>query len=520
MSHIGRLVFLVSLLWLGFSAPRAQVALAAIPTDPIDSLFVAMVPAGFPVNLDLLTDGNRQFIAYYNSDHSMVVGSRTLDSDKFSLKVLPTKIGWDPHNYVVIELDDQGHLHVSGNMHAVPLIYFRTEVAGDISTLVQVPNMVSKEREARVTYPRFFKMPTGELYFVHRLGGSGDGVWYYNKYDSRPDKRSWSSLYNGAPLFSNAGSVNAYFGSRYHPGDDGRFHISFVWRDSPDVSSTHDLSYIRTRGPNLDAWETARGEPLSLPITVSEKKVSVDPVPTKQGLTNQSNQMGFDSKGRPVISYHRYDSKGISQAYNARWSEAKGAWDLVQTSDWKDYTWKVGGTGSLPKLIVINSVIIEDGKLTQYWDHPTYGSGKWILNEETLKPTATIPLTSTPGGGEGQVKAGTMEIRFQFGRGKSDEPGIFYALRRYTLPANGTNKPNPVPPDTRLMLLKFRDESTSIRKASILPPLQNQSKIRFENAQVNFIRFGKEADNGSAYDTRGRSRLILVPVQDERPVAK
>ena len=45
---------------------------------------VAPVTAGFPVRFCLLTDGNRQYVAYYDADHQMTIASRMLDSEACS----------------------------------------------------------------------------------------------------------------------------------------------------------------------------------------------------------------------------------------------------------------------------------------------------------------------------------------------------------------------------------------------------------------------------------------------------
>ena len=136
---------------------------------PIDE-----VPAGFPVGFSLLTSGNRQHVAYYNADHQMTVASRDLDSETWTKTHLPSKIGWDSHNYITMVEDDDGHLHLSGNMHCVPLIYFRTTRPGDTTSFQQIKTMVGPE-ELRCTYPNFMRGPDNELIFHYRTGSSGKG---------------------------------------------------------------------------------------------------------------------------------------------------------------------------------------------------------------------------------------------------------------------------------------------------------------------------------------------------------
>lgn len=48
-------------------------------------------------------------------------------------------------------------------------------------------------------------------------------------------------------------------------GPDGYFHMAWMWRDTPDVSTNHLLSYARTK--DYVNWENVNGVKLSLPLT-------------------------------------------------------------------------------------------------------------------------------------------------------------------------------------------------------------------------------------------------------------
>jgi len=122
-----------------FNAQAAETGKAATRAQKDDlkveeSLDISTVPAGFPVGFCLLTQGHRQYVAYYDAKRRMTVASRTLKENKWQYQVLPSKIGWDSHNYITMTIDDEGYLHLSGNMHCVPLIYFRTTKPWDITT--------------------------------------------------------------------------------------------------------------------------------------------------------------------------------------------------------------------------------------------------------------------------------------------------------------------------------------------------------------------------------------------------
>jgi hypothetical protein len=223
-------------------------------------------------------------------------------------------------------------------MHNNGLTYYRTQVPAAIETLEQVPAMVGRE-EKRCTYPMFLTRTDGLLLFRYRSGGSGNGRDYFNAYDE--SDRSWRRLFE-EPFFDGEEKRSAY---AHQPilGPDGRYHSSWVWRDTPDCSTNHDLGYARSS--DLIEWETIDGRSIALPIRLDTPGIVVDPVPVEGGLLNGTGRVGFDSRGRPILAYYKYDPAGRSQAFVAR--HEGDAWRIRQVSDWDD-RFELTGRGSLP----------------------------------------------------------------------------------------------------------------------------------------------------------------------------
>src|SRR5213078_2177994 len=128
--------------------------------------------SGHPVAFSLITRGDQQLAAFFDANRMMAVAQRTLGSATWTTATLPTMLGWDSHNYVTMAVDADGFIHVSGNMHNVPLIYFRSTRAMDVTSLQRVTSMVGTN-ESSCTYPQFFQGPSGGLVFAYRDGGSG-----------------------------------------------------------------------------------------------------------------------------------------------------------------------------------------------------------------------------------------------------------------------------------------------------------------------------------------------------------
>ncbi|MDP6545393.1 MAG: BNR repeat-containing protein [Phycisphaerae bacterium] len=395
-----------------------------------ESLDISRVPAGFPVGFCLLTSGQRQYVAYYDEQHRMTVAFRTLDAKTWKYQILPPRVGWDSHNGVTMALDDDGYIHLSGNMHCVPLIYFRMSKPWDITSFERIKAMTGKN-ERRCTYPHFMRGGKGEFIFHYRDGGSGNGNEIYNIYDRKT--KTWRKLLD-RPLTDGRGKMNAYMiGPGLGP--DGYFHMTWVWRNTPDCATNHDVSYARSK--DLVQWETITGRAIQLPIRLDTKGLIVDPVPVKGGIINGAGRAGFDSQKRVLISYHKFDSNGKTQVYIARFEGGK--WKSYQVSKW-DYRWYFKGYGSIIHEIGVGAPVAAPGGLLHVpFRHPKQGRGRLVIDAKTLKLVKVIPpIRSTMPAAIKKLESTFkgMGVRTTGDRGKCDTPGVRYILRWETLEAN------------------------------------------------------------------------------------
>ena len=414
-----------------------------------ESVDVAEVWAGHPVGFALLTHRTHQFVAFYDTRRQTTVATRALGSERWQSVRLDSRVAWDSHNYIVMAVDNAERLHLAGNMHSDPLRYWRTRAPLDIATSERIPSMVGQQEE-RCTYPRFLKGPNNTLVFNYRDGGSGNGRRFFNVYSEKT--QTWRRLIDG-PLFEGGGRMNAYFrGPRRDR--SGTYHVAWVWRDSPDCATNHDLSYARSR--DLVHWETSRGEPLTLPLTIQNGEV-VDPVPIRGGLLNSNIRIGFDRQDRVILTYHKFDAEGYSQVYNARLEG--GTWRIYRTSDWT-YRWWFHAGGSILQEITVSPVVpASDGSLSQRWRHAKYGSGRWRLDETTLTPQGELPDDDVLPADllRAESTHPNMAVRTAADLGEPTEPGVRYMLRWETLPANRDyERRGDLPAPTMLKLLKLR----------------------------------------------------------------
>lgn len=406
---------------------------------------VDRVWAGHPVGFFLLTAGDHQYVAYYDADRVMTVASRELSQDVWTKQRLDSKVAWDSHNGIVMARDAAGRLHLAGNMHVHPLVYFRTAQPDDITTFQAIHRMVGRDEE-RCTYPQFISRPDGALIFFYRDGASGRGRQFFNLY--HVESETWQRLFD-APMWDGGEEMSAY-PSGPILGPDGWWHVCWMWRDTPDCATNHTLCYARSR--DLEHWETISGRPLSLPITPDNAEVIVDATPVGGGMINIGHRVGFDHERRPILTYHRYDDAGRSQIFAARWEQE--AWSIRPISDW-EYRWEFGGGGTIVGEISADPIRPDGaGLLQQEYHHSRYGSGTWILDETTLSirevrriaPVLPVALRAVESSFPGmQVRTASDAGRAARGR---------YILRWETLPPN-RDRPRdpPYPPPSRLEVI-------------------------------------------------------------------
>jgi len=410
---------------------------------------VAPAWSGHSVGYCLLTHDERQYAAFYDDERRMTVAMRDVSSSDWAFKRLKSRVGWDSHNYITMCMDAEGFLHLSGDMHGDPLVYYRSERPFDIDSLARREAMVGRD-ERRCTYPQFLTTAAGDLLFLYRDGGSGDGVQLLNRYDAA--SKTWSRRLS-TPLFDGLGRVSCYPEGPVL-GPDGYLHLIWVWRATGACETNHLLCYARSK--DMAQWETAGGEPIALPMSPESAATLIDPVPIEGGMINESTVVGFDAEGRTILSYHKFDADGNTQIYNARWEESQ--WKIHRASDWK-HRWFFSGGGTIEVDVDLGPVTVSrDGSLLQGYKHVEYGDGVWVLDEMSLKPTASIR------GGTGllahhNTPASTypdMKVRWKEDESRRDFDGCRYFLRWEAPLANRDARKETVAEPEMLRVYKVR----------------------------------------------------------------
>jgi hypothetical protein len=268
----------------------------------------------------LVTSGNIQYIAYYDKDQFVVLGKRKTGDKHWQLKRTPYQGNTaDAHNTISIMTDAAGYLHMTWDHHGNPLNYCRSKLPGSLEMSSKLP--MTGLNEQKLTYPEFHKLPSGEIIFLFRDGQSGKGNLVINAYDSKAAK--WTQLHNN--LIDGEGKRSAYWQTCVDT--KGTIHISWVWRESPDVASNHDMCYARSSDKGK-TWTKSTGEIYQLPITAATAEYAAR-IPQKSELINQTSMFANPAGDPYIATYWREQGDSIPQYHIVY--KAGDKWETMNT---------------------------------------------------------------------------------------------------------------------------------------------------------------------------------------------
>lgn len=240
----------------------------------------------------LTTYEDYQFTAYYDEESNLVLGKRKHNSDQWDIRKTRyngnTK---DAHNSISIAVDGDGFLHVSWDHHDTKLRYAVSKTP--LGLELGEEQQMTGEEEGKVSYPQFYNLSNGNLLFLYRSGQSGRGRLIANSYDLKD--KNWRQIHQN--LIDGQNERNAYWQSTVD--QQGNIHLSWVWRETWDVSTNHDIGYAISKDKGL-SWERSNGDKYELPITAQTSEYAWK-IPENSSLINQTS-MTTDEEGNPFIA--------------------------------------------------------------------------------------------------------------------------------------------------------------------------------------------------------------------------
>lgn len=393
-------VFATIILFNSYAATAQEVTVTTTPVKVADSIY--RVPAGrngwaynsvngvvFRKN-SLVTYQDTQYIAFYDSAKNVVLGKRKIGESTWVLRTSPyTGNTTDAHNSISIIVDGAGYLHVSWDHHNNALHYARSTAPGALTLGAQTA--MTGRNETSVSYPEFYTLPNGDLMFFYRDGASGNGNTVLNRY--KISSRTWTQVQSN--LISGEGARSAYTQTTIDR--FGYIHVSWVWRESSNVASNHDMNYAVSYDGGV-TWKKSTGTSYSLPI-VQATAEKIATIPQNSDLINQTS-ITTDEDGKPYIATYWKETNGAAPQYHIIYKSASG-W-AVENLGFRTQNFSLAGIGtqvipiSRPQLLVwkrgnyIKAVVvfrdIERNKRLSLATNDSLGVAGWRLIDAGTDP--------------------------------------------------------------------------------------------------------------------------------------
>ncbi|WP_426059256.1 BNR repeat-containing protein [Hymenobacter sp. B1770] len=240
----------------------------------------------------VVSHGQDQYTAYYDSTGHVTLAKRRLPAGPWQVQRTPYQGNVkDAHNVISLMVDGAGFVHLSFDHHNNPLRYCRSKAPRSLELTELLP--MTGNQEQKVSYPEFHRFPNGDLLFMYRDGGSGNGNLVLNRY--RSQTQQWTRLHD--VLIDGEGQHNAYWQACIDL--KGNIHLSWVWRESPNVASNHDMAYARSTDGG-QTWQKSTGAAYRLPITEATAEYAAR-IPQNSELINQT-AITTDAAGAPYIA--------------------------------------------------------------------------------------------------------------------------------------------------------------------------------------------------------------------------
>jgi hypothetical protein len=378
-----------------------------------------IVPRGSQWNFgpgSLWTHQGWQYAAYWDDACQVSVARRQLPDGAWSAVSLPgyqrtatvdrgkggeiSQGFGDGHEKVAMGISADGFIHLSFDHHLSTLRYrtSRLPVAADPTAHPWSSDLFGPVQDhlggpvlESVTYPKFVADGTRLVLYLRLGGGSGSANSHFFDYEagrwtinteaaSQVIDRNWSG---------GDRTVNAY------PHElvihNGRRHLTWCWRDTPDSRTSHDLCYAYSDDQGK-TWRNNDGDLIATTgvhfITADSPGVAVWNIPTRTRYRN-GGSMTLDTAGRvhvlvqgehgSPVHFHRDPATG-------RWGRSEvevqgvliagpGASVFVIT---EDGLWRASAHdfGKLERLVAGHAALFEDSAMAV--DRMRPGQDGWV----------------------------------------------------------------------------------------------------------------------------------------------
>ncbi|MGB7325118.1 MAG: BNR repeat-containing protein [Rubripirellula sp.] len=348
--------------WFMLASPVLAADLECIGNTTVDTraLTFAEGPAarfGLTVNgrshqqQALTTHRGYQYAAYVDADRQICLGRRQLPGDhweiiRFTDHRFKTN---DSHNTAVVGIcENDGTIHLAFDHHATPLNYRVSKIGvaneperfdWDASLFGPISRSLgSIPASDRVTYPRFFSSPDGNLMLYYRSVTSGNGDGFIERYDGK--QHDWLPGY-GKFIARDIGIHRhgdqtsdlrcPYMDPLTFAGN--RLHATWVWRDRferTNPQNQHDLCYAYSDDFG-QTWQNTAGDTIGQtntnPVHLGTTGLVAYPISQDKQISNQ-NTLHVQEDGSVHVVLKAIDDEVSERRYHHYWRDVAGRWNV------------------------------------------------------------------------------------------------------------------------------------------------------------------------------------------------
>lgn len=300
-----------------------------------------------------------QYLAYYNEDRRVCISRRKLPAGNWkTIQFLDYDFkSNDSHNVVSLGIcPNDGTIHLAFDHH-VHSLHYRVSKKGlasnpksmewSAASFGPIIDELEENKPIKITYPKFWQTPEGNLQMNYRVRGSGNGDRILVDYNAKTGKwENTRQIDSALGMFEDQlgkSETRCSYPNGYDYDTNGRLHETFVWRENSQ-GANHDLMYVYSDDRGF-TWKNNDGKLLDEVINVNSPGIVVQSIPRVLGLMNDHGQV-IDSKGRVhVVMFHctkeTIEAAGsklgatrwgprAAQRYFHYWRDEHGKWNSLQ----------------------------------------------------------------------------------------------------------------------------------------------------------------------------------------------
>lgn len=297
----------------------------------------------------LVTSRGYQYVTYFNADRRLCVGRRKLPDGPWDVFAFEDHFfqSNDSHNAAVLGIcEKDGTVHLAFDHHADQLNY-RVSQLGVAHKPEQHPweadlfgevqhTLGSVTPAKRVTYPRFFPTPSGNLMLYYRAVTSANGDGMLEEYDG--ETHDWTPglgkfIARDKGIYTADGRESRFRNPYMNPlGYTGtRLHASWTWRDRferTQFQNHHDICYVYSDDDGR-TWSNSEGKKIAVtgenPIHLDSPGLVVAAIPINSDLSSQNSQYVYPD-GSVHIALFRHLEGTEKKSYHHHWRSPTGEW--------------------------------------------------------------------------------------------------------------------------------------------------------------------------------------------------